>query len=73
MPDLGRTLIVVGLLLVVAGGLLVAGSRFGWSIPLGRLPGDIAIKRDGFAFYLPLGSSILVSVALSLLLYWLRR
>jgi len=42
-------------------------------LPLGRLPGDFHIHRGNFDFYLPLGSSVLVSVALTLVLWWLRR
>ena len=74
MPDLGRALIVVGLVLVVAGLMLVAASRLGgFPIPLGRLPGDIAIKRDGFSFYFPITTSIVVSIVISVVLYLLRR
>lgn len=73
MSDLGRLVIGIGLLLVVVGGVLVAFSRLGPSLPLGRLPGDIVVKREGFTFYFPLATSILVSVVLSLLFYLLRR
>ncbi len=71
MPDLGRTLIFIGLVLLVVGGLLVLAGRFG--LPLGRLPGDIVIKRDNFTFYLPIATSILLSVVLSVLLWLFRR
>lgn len=66
----------VGKLLVTAGViLLAAGLLWPWlsKLGLGRLPGDIAIKRDGFSFYFPLTTSILVSVVLSLILWLLRR
>jgi hypothetical protein len=72
MPDLGRTLVFLGLLLVFAGALVMLLSRAG-GLPLGRLPGDIVYRRDGFTFYLPLTTSILVSVVLSLLFYLFRR
>jgi hypothetical protein len=74
MPELGRTLIGVGVVLVVAGLLVLAASRLG-GLPfgLGRLPGDIFIRRDNVSFYFPLTTSIVVSVVLSLLLYLLRR
>ncbi len=71
MPDLGRTLIFLGLLLVVLGAIFLAFNRF--HIPLGHLPGDITIRKDNFSFYLPLGTSILISVVLSLLLWILGR
>ncbi len=73
MADLGRMIVGIGLALVVAGALLVVLSRLGWSLPLGRLPGDIVVERRGTTFYFPLTTSILVSLALSLLLYILRR
>ncbi len=80
MPDfsgLGRFLILVGAVIVVLGLLLTLLPRlsglsegFGW---LGRLPGDIYIKRDNFTFYFPLATSLLISVVLSLLLYLFSR
>ena len=72
MTDLARLLIGLGLLLLVAGGGLWLLARLGLPWP-GRLPGDFTIQRDGFTLYLPIGTSILVSVVLSLLLYLLRR
>lgn len=63
---------VVGLAIAAVGLLLLAAGKAG----LGRLPGDIAIERDGVSFYLPLATSLLISVLLTLLLslfYWLRR
>lgn len=64
-----RVLIVVGVALVLVGLL------WPWlaKLPFGRLPGDIAIRRDGFSFYFPITTSIIVSVVLSLLLWWLRK
>lgn len=77
MPDwsgVGKTLILVGGILALLGALLTLlgkmGSDVGW---LGRLPGDILIKRDNFTLYFPLTTSILISVALSLLLYFLSK
>jgi len=55
-----------GIVLFVIGGLVFLSSKFG--IPFGRLPGDIRIERDGFSFYFPLASSILVSVALTVII-----
>jgi len=54
-----------GILLFVVGGLVFLASKFG--LPFGRLPGDIRIERDGFSFYFPLASSILISVVLTIL------
>lgn len=70
LQQIGTTLIAIGLLLVVVGIALVVAP----SIPfLGRLPGDILIKRDGFTFYFPIVTSILLSALLSLLLWVLSR
>jgi len=72
--DVGKTLILVGGVLALLGALLTLfgkmGSGFGW---LGRLPGDILIKRDNFTLYFPLTTSILISVTLSLLMYFLSK
>ncbi len=70
MAPLGKSLMLLGLVLVVAGAGLWASS----SIPfLGRLPGDIYIKRGDFSFYFPLTTCVLVSALLSLLFFALRR
>ncbi len=65
---LGGALALAGLLLTVAGKILGPGEGvgFGW---LGRLPGDMYIKRDNFTFYFPLTTGILISVVVSLLWY----
>ena len=59
--EIGKTLIVVGAVLLGAGLLWLAGSRLG----LGRLPGDIIIERENFRLYIPLGTCLLVSVVVS--------
>jgi hypothetical protein len=64
-----RWLITLGIVLLVAGLLWPFLQKIG----LGRLPGDIVIERGNFRFYLPLGTSILVSLVLSLLLWFLNR
>ena len=71
MNDLGRLLIGVGLVLLVAGGLLLLLGRTG--IPLGRLPGDISYRGKNFSVYVPLGTSVLLSVLLSVVFYLLSR
>ncbi len=70
MSGLGRVLIIGGLVLVAVGLLISLAPRLPW---LGRLPGDILIKKESFSFYMPLTTSLLLSVAVSLLLYFFRR
>ena len=67
--EIGKTLIVIGAVLVVAGLLWMVGSRFG----LGHLPGDIAIERENFRLYFPLGTCILISVILSAVFWIIGR
>lgn len=62
---MGKLLIFIGLIIIVMGIILLLLERFG----LPRLPGDILIKRDNYTIYIPIATSILVSVILSLLLY----
>lgn len=70
--ELGRLLLVFGLVLVVVGGLLTLGASRSIGMPgrLGRLPGDIIIRRENFTFYFPLATGLLLSVILSLV-FWL--
>jgi len=70
MVEIGKTLILLGGMLVVIGVLLTFGGKLPW---LGRLPGDIVIERDNFTFYFPIVTSIMVSVILSLLFMFFRR
>lgn len=65
MEGLGRTLIVMGGLLLLVGVLLVLGGRIPW---LGKLPGDIHIQRDNFSFHFPLVTCLILSVILTVLL-----
>lgn len=71
MEQLGRLLIVLGLVILVVGLVLTFSSRL---FPLGRLPGDIVIQRGNFTFYFPLMTSIVLSIVLTLLglLFWRR-
>lgn len=66
---MARWLIVLGVVLIVAGLLWPWLGRLG----LGRLPGDIVIERENFRLYLPITTSILISVVLSLILWLLNR
>ena len=71
MLELGRTLVVLGVVLAGIGALVWLGARFG--IPLGRFPGDLVIRRGTFTIYLPLATSLLASIVLTLIVYILRR
>lgn len=69
-PEIGRVLLVVGLVLVVVGGLAALGVR----LPFGRLPGDIAIEGERGGIYVPIVTMIVVSVVLTILFnLFLRR
>ncbi len=70
MEGLGRLLIIAGIVLALAGVVVSALGRVPW---LGRLPGDILVRRDNFTFYFPLASCLLVSAVISVLLYLFRR
>lgn len=70
MNDVGKVLIALGLLITLAGLVLVFVGRVPW---IGRLPGDIHVQRGNFTFYFPLATSLLLSVVLTLLLYLLGR
>jgi len=74
--QLGKLLVVVGIVLVGLGLLLMAGGRLSF-FGLGRLPGDIAYKGKNVSFYFPIVSSVIVSVVLTLILglisYFSRR
>jgi len=67
--DVGRLLMVLGGVLLLAGLALTAVGRMG----LGRLPGDLVYRRGNFTFYFPIMTSILLSIVLSLLLWLFRR
>ena len=71
MGDVGKLLVVAGVVLAVGGLLLILLGRT--SLPLGRLPGDIVYRGKNTTFYFPLATSILLSVALSVLLYVVSR
>jgi hypothetical protein len=69
-PDVGRIVLVIGILLVVVGGLAMLGVR----LPFGRLPGDIAIEGERGGFYFPIVSMIIVSLILTIVFnLFLRR
>jgi len=63
----GKLLVFLGLGIAGLGLLMMVG------VPIGRLPGDIYVKRDGFSFYFPLTTSIILSIVLTLVLAFFRR
>ena len=71
MRDLGRLLILLGGVSIVVGAALVLADRLPW---LGRLPGDIVVRRGPVTFYVPLVTSLVVSVVVTILvnLFWRR-
>jgi Protein of unknown function (DUF2905) len=71
VTDLGKTLVFIGILIAIAGVVLMLLGKT--NLPLGRLPGDILYRGKHTTFYFPLATSILVSVVLSLVLYFLGR
>lgn len=70
MHGLGRSLIAIGLLVTGIGVLLTLADKIPW---IGRLPGDITVKRENFTFYFPLATSILLSLLLSFILWLFRK
>jgi hypothetical protein len=67
---MGKLLIIVGIVFILAGLIITYVPRLPY---LGKLPGDISIERENFRFYLPITSSILVSILLSLIIYFVNR
>ena len=70
MQELGKTLFVIGLIITAAGFLLW---KVGNKLPLGKLPGDIAIQKPNYSFYFPITTCIIISVVLTLIMWLLRR
>ncbi|WP_276368382.1 DUF2905 domain-containing protein [Chryseolinea sp. H1M3-3] len=67
---MGKLLIIVGIVSILAGLLIMYVPKIPF---LGKLPGDISIERENFKFYFPLATSILISIVLSLLLYFYNK
>jgi len=67
---LGKMLILLGVFIILVGVFLLVGEKIPW---VGRLPGDIIIKRERFTFYFPLATSILISIILTLLFTLFRK
>jgi hypothetical protein len=71
VTDIGKMLVLLGLLVAMAGGVFILLGRT--NLPLGRLPGDLVYRGKHTVFYFPLATSIVVSVVLSLLFYLIGR
>jgi hypothetical protein len=71
MAELGKMLLGLGLLLVAIGAGLLIAARFG--LPVGRLPGDITYRGKNVSVFFPIGTSILISVVLSIVFYLISR
>jgi hypothetical protein len=70
MADLGRILIFSGVALLILGLLLVVGSRIPW---FGQLPGDITVQRGNFSLFAPIGTMIVVSIILTIVVNLVAR
>jgi len=69
MAGLGKSLIIFGIIIIVIGIIFTFAGKIPW---LGRLPGDIHIKRDNFTFYFPMATCIILSIFISLI-FWLFK
>ncbi|MEK6758311.1 MAG: DUF2905 domain-containing protein [Deltaproteobacteria bacterium] len=67
---LGKALIVIGIVIVIVGIIVTFGPKIPY---IGRLPGDILIKRENFTLYFPLATSVIVSIILSVIFYFFTR
>jgi len=70
LGPLGKMLILLGVFIILIGLLLLVGEKIPW---VGRLPGDIIIRRKNFTFYFPIVTSILISIILTLLFMLFRK
>jgi uncharacterized membrane protein YidH (DUF202 family) len=67
---LGKMLILLGIFIILIGVLLLIGEKFAW---VGKLPGDIIIKKEKFTFYFPITTSIIISIVLTLVFTLFRK
>lgn len=70
VKNMGKFIILIGLVLVLVGIVMHFADKIPW---IGRLPGDILIKRENFTFYFPLATSIILSIVISLIIYLIRK
>jgi hypothetical protein len=71
VQELGKSLIIFGVVIAIVGAVLYFSGRA--NLPIGRLPGDITYRKGNFTFYAPLATSIVLSIILSLILYFVSR
>ena len=70
MNEIGKLLVIVGLIMAVVGAMLWSGIGRGW---LGRLPGDIQYSRGNFHFYFPIATCLILSALLTLIMWLMRK
>lgn len=70
ISSFGKLLVLLGIFLIIFGAFFMLGGKIPW---FGRLPGDIYIQKKGVTLFIPITTSILISVVLSLILFMLRR
>ena len=70
VEQIGRMLVITGIVIAVVGGLLMLTGKVPW---LGRLPGDIVIQKRNFTFYFPVATSIILSLLLTLIFWIIGR
>jgi uncharacterized protein HemY len=70
MGEMARTLVLIGAVLIVVGLVMLAVPRLPF---LGKLPGDILIKKNNFTLYFPLATSVVISIIISLVLYFINK
>jgi len=70
MPAIGKMFIVLGIILVIVGIAISLGDKIPF---IGKLPGDIMIKKERFSFYFPITTSIIISIILTILLSLFRK
>jgi hypothetical protein len=70
LGSLGKLLILLGVFIILVGVFLLVGEKIPW---LGRLPGDIIIRKKNFTFYFPIVTSIVISIILTLLFMFFRK
>lgn len=71
MSEIGRSLIFMGVVIIIIGTLLLFSDKLPFN--LGKLPGDISVKKENYSFYFPITTSILISIVLSVLFYLFGR
>lgn len=71
MSEIGKSLIFLGVVVIIVGVVLLFSDRLPFN--LGKLPGDLSIKKENFSFYFPITTSIIISIILSVLFYLFSR